>query len=58
MMNHSVTGQVQFKNPRYFGEYGRQRGWERDNAKTTTDGNMLDGFQKVDEQMKLPFDEN
>ena len=57
MMNHSVTGWVQFKNPRYFGEYGRQRGWERDNTNLTTNKDLSDGFQKVNEQMRLPFDE-
>ena len=57
MMNHSVTGWGQFKNPRYFGEYGRQRGWERDNTNLTTNKDLSDGFQKVNEQMRLPFDE-
>lgn len=31
IINNSVNGWKQFYNPRHFGSYGRQRGWERDN---------------------------
>lgn len=34
IMRHSITGWQEFSNPRHFGEYGRQRGWERIPADT------------------------
>lgn len=41
IMNHSVKGWKQFSNPRYFGSYGRQRGWERDNQSVATEENSM-----------------
>ncbi|EKC68860.1 hypothetical protein OBE_04709 [human gut metagenome] len=45
-------------NPRMFSEYGRQKGWERENPATDS-GNpsekTMDGFVEVTEQMELPF---
>ncbi|MBS6422617.1 MAG: virulence-associated protein E, partial [Ruminococcus sp.] len=45
-------------NPRMFSEYGRQKGWERENPATDS-GNpsekTMDGFVEVAEQMELPF---
>mgnify|MGYP000084423267 FL=1 len=38
IMNHCVTGWHYFSNPRMFPEYGRQKGWERDNPATDTVG--------------------
>lgn len=32
IMNHSIEGWKQFVNPRRFQDYGRQKGWERDNG--------------------------
>ena len=29
IMNHSIQGWKAFSNPRYFADYGRQKGWER-----------------------------
>ena len=59
IMNHSIKGWKQFSNPRYFGSYGRQRGWERDNQSMATEENSTDGFVKMTEeeasQMELPF---
>ena len=47
-----------FPNPRMFAEYGRQKGWERENPATDS-GNppekTMDGFVEVTEQMELPF---
>ena len=41
-----------------FSEYGRQKGWERENP-VTDSGNpsekTMDGFVEVTEQMELPF---
>ena len=31
IMNQSITGWRYFPNPRMFSEYGRQKGWEREN---------------------------
>ena len=58
IMNHCVTGWHYFSNPRMFPEYGRQKGWERDNPATDTVGGaekIPDGFVEVTEQMELPF---
>ena len=58
IMNHCVTGWHYFSNPRMFPEYGRQKGWERDNPATDTVGGaekIPEGFVEVTEQMELPF---
>ena len=59
IMNNSVNGWKQFSNPRHFGSYGRQRGWERDNQGAATGDNLLDCFVELTEkearQMELPF---
>ena len=58
IMNQSITGWRYFPNPRMFSEYGRQKGWERENPATDS-GNpsekTMDGFVEVTEQMELPF---
>ena len=58
IMNQSITGWRYFPNPRMFSEYGRQKGWERENPATDS-GNpsekTTDGFVEVTEQMELPF---
>ena len=57
-MNQCVTGWSYFSNPRMFPQYGRQKGWERENATTDTgnkDEKIPDGFVPVTEQMELPF---
>ena len=58
IMNQCVTGWNYFSNPRMFPQYGRQKGWERENATTDTgneDEKIPDGFVPVTEQMELPF---
>ena len=62
IMNQCVTGWKYFSNPRMFAGYGRQKGWERENARTepaTDSGNgtekIPEGFTPVPEQMELPF---
>ena len=62
IMNQCVTGWNYFSNPRMFAGYGRQKGWERENARTepaTDSGNgtekIPEGFTPVPEQMELPF---
>ncbi|MFR8309783.1 MAG: VapE domain-containing protein [Negativibacillus sp.] len=62
IMNQCVTGWKYFSNPRMFAGYGRQKGWERENARTepaTNSGNgtekIPEGFTPVPEQMELPF---
>ena len=58
IMNHCVTGWHYFSNPRMFPEYGRQKGWERDNPATDTSNGaekIPEGFVEVTEQMELPF---
>ena len=58
IMNQCITGWNYFSNPRMFSEYGRQKGWERENPATDS-GNpsekTMDGFVEVTEQMELPF---
>ena len=58
IMNQCITGWRYFPNPRMFSEYGRQKGWERENPATDS-GNpsekTMDGFVEVTEQMELPF---
>ena len=58
IMNQCVTGWKYFSNPRMFGNYGRQKGWEREHPATDTDNERkksFDGFVEVTEQMELPF---
>ena len=58
IMNQCVTGWSYFSNPRMFPQYGRQKGWERENATTDTgneDEKIPDGFVPVTEQMEIPF---
>ena len=62
IMNQCVTGWKYFSNPRMFAGYGKQKGWERENARTepaTDSGNgtekIPEGFTPVPEQMELPF---
>ncbi len=62
IMNQCITGWNYFSNPRMFAGYGRQKGWERENARTepaTDSGNgtekIPEGFAPVPEQMELPF---
>ena len=58
IMNQCVTGWSYFSNPRMFPQYGRQKGWERENATTDTgneDEKIPDGFVSVTEQMEIPF---
>ena len=58
IMNQSISSWRYFPNPRMFSEYGRQKGWERENPATDS-GNpsekTMDGFVEVTEQMELPF---
>ena len=58
IMNQCISGWRYFPNPRMFSEYGRQKGWERENPATDF-GNpsekTMDGFVEVTEQMELPF---
>ena len=58
IMNQCISSWRYFPNPRMFSEYGRQKGWERENPATDS-GNQsektMDGFVEVTEQMELPF---
>ena len=58
IMNQCIDRWRYFPNPRMFSEYGRQKGWERENPATES-GNpsekTMDGFVEVTEQMELPF---
>ena len=58
IMNQCIDRWRYFSNPRMFSEYGRQKGWERENPATDS-GNpsekTMDGFVEVTEQMELPF---
>ncbi|MGO5097132.1 VapE domain-containing protein [Agathobaculum sp. LCP25S3_E8] len=63
IMNSSIDGWRPFSNPRSFGKYGRQKGWERiapsGNRIPATGSNSMDGFIELTEeelsQMELPF---
>ena len=62
IMNNSIEGWTPFSNPRNFGKYGRQRGWERaasGNELSATGSDLPDGFRELTEeearQMELPF---
>ncbi len=58
IMNQCISGWKYFQNPRMFFEYGRQKGWERENPATdlcNPSEKTMDGFVEVTEQMELPF---
>lgn len=59
IMNNTITGWRPFSNPRIFGKYGRQKGWERGNGLPATDEKKTDGFIELTEeevsQMEFPF---
>ena len=63
IMNNTIEGWTPFPNPRNFGKYGKQRGWERTppsgNGLLETDEKRLDGFTELTEeearQMEFPF---
>ena len=63
IMNNSIEGWRPFPNPRFFDQYGKQRGWERipipGNALPETDGEIEDVFGaqalKEEEQLVIPF---
>ena len=58
IMNQCISGWRYFPNPRMFAEYGRQKGWERENPATDSGSpseKTMDGFVEVTEQMELPF---
>ena len=56
IMNQCIDRWRYFPNPRMFSEYGRQKGWERENPATDS-GNpsekTMDDFVEVTEQMEL-----
>ena len=58
IMNNSVEGWRAFTNPRYFVDYGRQKGWERiklDNDNELSD-EMLEQFTLISTNEPFPFD--
>ena len=58
IMNNSVEGWRAFTNPRYFVDYGRQKGWERiklDNDNELSD-EMLEQFTLISTNEPSPFD--
>ena len=58
IMNQCIDRWRYFPNPRMFSEYGRQKGWERENPATDLSNpseKTMDGFVEVTEQMELPF---
>ena len=58
IMNQCIDRWRYFPNPRMFSEYGRQKGWERENPATdlcNPSEKAMDGFVEVTEQMELPF---
>lgn len=63
IMNNSIEGWRPFPNPRFFDQYGKQRGWERipvsGIALPETDGEIEDVFGaqalKEEEQLVIPF---
>ena len=60
IMNTVITGWKAFVNPRNFGVYGRQRGWERDNKVPATNEKSGDEFltptAEVAEQITFMFE--
>lgn len=46
IMNQCVTGWNYFSNPRMFAGYGRQKGWERENARTEPATDSGNGTEK------------
>ena len=58
IMNQCIDRWRYFPNPRMFSEYGRQKGWERENPATdlcNPSEKTMDGFVEITEQMELPF---
>ena len=58
IMNQCIDRWRYFPNPRMFSEYGRQKGWERENPATdlcNPSEKAMDGFVEVTEPMELPF---
>ena len=58
-MKNSVEGWRAFTNPRYFVDYGRQKGWERiklDNDNELSD-EMLEQFTLISTNEPFPFDQ-
>ena len=58
IMNQCIDRWRYFPNPRMLSEYGRQKGWERENPATdlcNPSEKAMDGFVEVTEQMELPF---
>lgn len=52
IMDHDIEGWTRMKGNHRFGRtYGTQRAWKRDVPKKDEDG-----FMRVTEQMKIPFD--
>ena len=52
IMNQCITGWRYFPNPRMFSEYGRQKGWERENPATdlcNPSEKAMDGFVEVEQ---------
>ena len=47
IMNQCVTGWNYFSNPRLFAGYGRQKGWERENARTEPATDSGNGTEKI-----------
>jgi len=57
IMNNSVEGWTAFANPRYFVDYGRQKGWERvqpDDDNSLSD-EMLEQFTLISTNEPFPF---
>ena len=61
IMNNGIDGWMPFSNPRIFGKYGRQKGWERNsgNALPATGSETTKGFHELSDaewkQLGLPF---
>ena len=59
IMNQCISGWRYFPNPRMFSEYGRQKGWERENPATdlcNPSEKTMDGFVEITEQKGPPLD--
>jgi predicted P-loop ATPase len=55
IMNQCVTGWRYFSNPRIFPEYGRQKGWERQQIPDNEAEKIGAGFVEETGQIDLPF---
>lgn len=53
IMNNSIVGWIPFSNPRYFKDYGRQKGWERERLTTKSDNGLKKTFETGEQ---LSFD--